>query len=69
MKKEITISDNKNLDDSDFLYWSTKNPEEKLSAVQTLREQYVTLFNKKRLYNESRKGLRRFCKVVKQKQS
>lgn len=46
-------------------FWRTKTPEERISAVQVLREQYITLFHKEREYRESRKGLRRVCSAVK----
>jgi hypothetical protein len=46
-------------------FWKTKTPEERISAVQILREQYITLFHKEREYRESRKGLRRVCSAVK----
>lgn len=46
-------------------FWGTRTPEERISAVQVLREQYITLFQKEREYRESRKGLRRFYSVVK----
>jgi predicted Fe-S protein YdhL (DUF1289 family) len=50
-------------------YWKNIMPEEKLSILQALREQYIYLFNKQELYNESRKGLRRFYQVTKLSQS
>ncbi len=46
-------------------YWKNISPEEKLSQIQILREQYIKLFNRQKLYNESRKGLRRIYKIVK----
>ncbi len=46
-------------------FWRTKTPEERIAAVQILREQYIALFHKEREYHESRKGLRRVCSVVK----
>ena len=46
-------------------FWGTRTPEERISAVQVLREQYITLFHKEREYRESRKGLRRVCSAVK----
>jgi len=46
-------------------FWRTRTPEERISAVQELRERYVTLFHKEREYRESRKGLRRVCSAVK----
>jgi len=50
-------------------YWINIPPEEKLSIAQELREQYIKLFNKKELYDESRKGLRRVYKITKLSQS
>ena len=46
-------------------FWGTRTPEERISAVQVLREQYITLFQKEREYRESRKGLRRVCSAAK----
>jgi hypothetical protein len=46
-------------------FWRIKTPEERIGAVQILREQYITLFHKEREYRESRKGLRRVCSAVK----
>lgn len=45
-------------------YWTNISPEEKLSVLQELREQYIYFFNKQKLYNESRKGLRRVHKIT-----
>jgi hypothetical protein len=50
-------------------FWALKSDEEKISAVQELREQYIKLYNKEKEYNESRKRLRRFYRVIKQTQS
>lgn len=55
--------------DSNLEYWSFKSDSEKISAVQELREQYIKLYNKENEYNESRKRLRRFYRVIKQKRS
>ena len=55
--------------DENILFWNSKTPEERLSAVQILREQYIMLFNKQDEYNESRKGLRRIYRVVKRTES
>lgn len=51
--------------EDDIEYWKKIPPEEKLNQIQLLREQYVKLFNRQKLYNESRKGLRRIYKIVK----
>ncbi len=48
--------------DENIAFWQSKTKEERLSAVQTLREQYIVLFNKQDEYNESREGLRRVVK-------
>jgi hypothetical protein len=48
-------------------YWINIPPEEKLSIAQELREQYIKLFNKKELYDESRKGLRKYFKITRLK--
>ena len=45
-------------------YWKDIDPEEKLSILQDLREQYIYFFKKQKLYNESRKRLRRFYKIT-----
>ena len=69
MKKSIVIRNINKLDNEDIKYWSRKTPEERLEALQYLREQYIVLFNKQNLYNESRKRLRRFYKITKLSQS
>ena len=56
-------------DKDDIKYWLQISPEEKLNILQELREQYIQLFNKQELYNESRKGLRRVYKIIKLSQS
>ena len=71
MEKRIKIY---NLNDQaqyedDIEYWLNISPEEKLSISQELREQYIKLFNKQKLYDESRKGLRRVYKIIKLSQS
>lgn len=62
-KIKLNSETDKNLD-----YWALRSDNEKLSAVQELREQYIKLFNKEDEYNESRKRLRGFYKVIKQVQ-
>ena len=52
--------------DSNLEYWVSKSDSEKISAIQELREQYIKFYNKENEYNESRKRLRRFYKVIKQ---
>lgn len=64
--KKIKLNDESN---SSLSFWNAKTESEKLSAVQELREQYIILFHKEDQYNESRKRLRRFYKVIKRTQS
>jgi len=45
----------------DIRYWKSKSPEEKLDAVQELREIYYEI------NHESRKGFQRIYRVIKQK--
>lgn len=71
MEKKIkiyNINDPAQYDD-EIEYWSKISPEEKLSITQDLREQYIKLFNKQELYNESRRALRRVYKIIKLSQS
>jgi len=67
MERVIKIMTRKEHEDEDVNFWSDKSFDEKLSAVQTLREQYIYLLGKEAEYNESRKRLRRVCRAVKQK--
>lgn len=60
--KKIKINDEIN---ENLKFWASKSDAEKISAVQELRELYIKLFNKEAEYNESRKRLRRFYKVIK----
>ena len=53
--------------ENEIEYWINIPPEEKLSIAQELREQYIKLFNKKELYDESRKGLRKYFKITRLK--
>ena len=69
MKRIIRIVEKKNEDSENIQYWMNKNVSERLSAIQDLREQYILLFNKQEEYNESRKGLRRVCTIIKQTRS
>lgn len=66
--KKYNLKDPKQYED-DIEYWKNISSEEKLSILQELREQYILLYNKQELYNESRKGLRRFYKITKLSQS
>ena len=65
MKKTIRIIKQSDEPAADAEYWRSKTSDERISTVQILREQYITLFHKEREYRESRKGLRRFYSVVK----
>jgi len=66
--KKYKIGDPEQLDE-EIAYWSQVTPEDKLTILQELREQYILLFNKQELYNESRKGLRRVYKITELSQS
>ena len=65
MKRKVEMVPNKNSEEASVNYWLNKTSKEKLSALQELREQYIYFFNKKKLYNESRKALRRVYKITK----
>jgi hypothetical protein len=65
MEKVIRILSKEDAEIEDIKYWHSKTPDERLDAMQVLREQYIYYFNKQDLYNESRKGLRRFYKITK----
>ncbi len=66
--KKYNLNDPAQYED-EIEYWLKVPPEEKLSITQDLREQYIKLFNKQKLYDESRKGLRRVYKIIKLSQS
>ena len=68
MKSVVRIITKQRVEENDVLFWSKKSPAEKLTALQIMREQYIRFFNKGSLYRESRKGLRRIYKIVKQAQ-
>jgi predicted solute-binding protein len=61
VKKKIKKLTFKEAERSDLQYWRNKKPEEKLDALQYLRELYYDL------KNESRKGFQRVYRVIKQK--
>lgn len=65
MIKEVRVIYSSNSDKEDTKFWSYKTFEERLSAVQILREQYISLFNKQEEYDESRKRLRRVYRIIK----
>lgn len=66
--KKYNLADTKQYDD-EVHFWKKITSEEKLNILQDLREQYIQLFNKQKIYNESRKGLRRIYKITKLSQS
>ena len=66
MKKVARVVRKDDADGFDAVAWLTRTPEEKLSALQLLREQYIRFLNKQSLYRASRKGLRRVYRVIKQ---
>lgn len=57
MNKQIKIIDKVQCQSKELNFWKNKSPEEKLSTLQILREQYIYYFNKQDEYAESRKGL------------
>ncbi|MCH7724641.1 MAG: hypothetical protein IIC76_15090 [Bacteroidetes bacterium] len=67
MNKTIKIIDRKDEEILDINFWRSKTAEEKLSAIQFLREQFIQVMNKEKEYNESRKRLRRVYRVIEQK--
>ena len=48
---------------SDYTYWKTKSPQERLAAIEFLRQQFVDH------QNDFKPGLQRLCKVTNRKQS
>lgn len=66
MKKTVKKINRHEETENNLKFWNSKTSDEKLDTMQRLREQYITLFNKQAEYNESRKRLRRFYKVIKQ---
>jgi hypothetical protein len=66
VKRNAQVVRKDEADELDKVTWLTKTPEEKLSTLQLLREQYIRFLNKQSLYRASRKGLRRVCRVIKQ---
>ena len=65
MIKEVKITYQAEADRDEVKFWNNKSFEEKLSIMQILREQHIVLFNKEEEYAESRKRLRRVCRVIK----
>jgi predicted Fe-S protein YdhL (DUF1289 family) len=64
MVKEIKITYRSKAETDEINFWNSKSPAEKLSVVQILREQYISLYHKEKDYAESRKRLRRFYRVI-----
>lgn len=48
--------------DSDYEYWMTRSPQERLKAIEILRQRYLRLF-----YDGSEQGLQRVYRRVKRK--
>ncbi len=46
---------------SDFAYWQTKSPQERLAAIKLLRNQYIRFIKK-----DAEPGLQSVCRVIKQ---
>ncbi len=64
MIKEARITYQARSEKEDLYFWRNKTAEERLAAVQFLREQFINLFNKQEEYNESRKRLRRVYRII-----
>ena len=62
MEKVLKIT-SVNEKQSDYTYWKTKTPQERLAAIEFLRQQFID--NR----NDSKPGLQRICKVTNRKQS
>ena len=65
--KEAKVIYKSDAESEETNFWKNKSFEEKVSIVQTLREQYIVLFNKQDEYAESRKRLRTVYRVIKLK--
>lgn len=65
-RKNIQIIDKSKDESLSVDYWMHKTVEERLTALQILREQYRRAFKKGQVHRESRKRLRRFYRVAKQ---
>jgi len=66
MIKETKITYLSEAEKDEIKFWNNKSYEEKLSIVQILQELYKALYNKEEEYAESRKRLRRVCRIIKQ---
>ncbi len=47
---------------SDYSYWLTKSPLDRLAAIEFLRQQFINY------QNDLQPGLQRICKIINQKQ-
>ncbi|MDY0082477.1 MAG: hypothetical protein RBR74_04785 [Ignavibacteriaceae bacterium] len=65
MIKEVKVTYLSDAEAAEIKFWNNKSYEEKLSAIQILREQYFALYNKEEEYAKSRKRLRRVYRVIK----
>ena len=65
MIKEAIVIHKSEAEQNDLSFWKNRSFEEKISVVQELREQYIRLFHKETEYDESRKRLRRFYRIIK----
>ena len=55
--KETRFLSRKEAEQENITYWKSKSPEERLSILQDLREQYIRLFEKEKEDYEAREGL------------
>ena len=61
MEKVVTIT--KHNKQNDFAYWKNKSIEERLNAIEFLRQQFSDY------ENQLSKGLQRVCRVIRKEQS
>ena len=59
-KKQLKIVSLKDKN-SDLEYWLTKTPEERLEAIEILRQQYI------KFTKDVQQGLQRVCRVINKK--
>ena len=69
MEKVVNIINKSDEAEENIQYWNSRTTDERLSTIQVLREQYISLFNKQDSYDESRKRLRRVYRVIKRSES
>ena len=62
MEKVLKIT-SVNEKQTDYAYWKSKSPQDRLAAIEFLRQQFIDS------QNESKPGLQRVCKVTNRKQS